>query len=174
MNKKATDKIISIYWFTVLFIIASAVIYMVVLFYGEPFDVRKLEADILVNKIADCIAQGGYLKPEIYKGKNFLINQENLSEVCDLNFETEDFENWALQGQYYLELDISDFVSGGSVLENGLIKLGNSNLKENCGKFRNFPQCKHRTFYSLYERGDRQFPYKVNILASVRKTEKNK
>ena len=51
LNKKGTDKIISVYWFTILFIVAGAIVYMAAAFYGEPYDVREIEANILINQI---------------------------------------------------------------------------------------------------------------------------
>ncbi len=65
MNKLGTDKIISIYWFAILFIVAAAVVYMASVFYGGPADVREIEANILINQVADCVSQGGYLKENI-------------------------------------------------------------------------------------------------------------
>ena len=58
-SKKGADKILSVYWFAVLFIIASGVVAMVYVFYTSPFDVRNAEADALGNKIASCISQNG-------------------------------------------------------------------------------------------------------------------
>ncbi len=171
MNKKATDKIISVYWFAVLFLVAAAVVYMVAIFYGEPFDIRKIEADILVNQVVDCIAEGGYLNSQIYKEGNFSINNENFLEICNLNFELEDFGDWQGQGQYYVELNITNLASNNIFL--GPIKVGNFHLKDNCGGSKNFPQCRDRSFYSLSKEGDKQIKYQINILASVRKTEKN-
>ena len=61
MKNKKGDKIISVYWFAILFIVAAAVVYMAALFYGAPYDARGIESDILTNQIADCLSQGGSL-----------------------------------------------------------------------------------------------------------------
>lgn len=59
LAKKGADKILSIYWFAILFIIASGIFAMVYVFYNSPFDVRNAEADALGNQIVSCILQDG-------------------------------------------------------------------------------------------------------------------
>src|SRR3990167_8995579 len=105
MNKTGTDKIISVYWFVILFIVAAAIAYMVISFYGKPYDVRELEANALTNRIADCVSQNGYLREETLS-EGF---KENLLASCDLNFEVEDAYGWKEQEQYYIEIEIVDF-----------------------------------------------------------------
>jgi hypothetical protein len=105
-NKKGTDKIISIYWFVILFLVAAAIVYMAAIFYGEPYDVREIEANILVNQIAGCVSEGGYLK------ENILFNEEfktNFLEECDLNFNVEDVFGWGELEQYYFKIEIYNF-----------------------------------------------------------------
>ncbi len=119
---------LSVYWFIILAIIAAGVGYMVVSFYGAPYDVRKIEADILTNQIADCLAEGGYLRENIlseeFKG-NFL-------EECKLTFKTENEYGWNEEEQYYLEVNFYNFDQN---VPNGLgekifnISKGNVNLK---------------------------------------------
>ena len=60
-NKKG-DKLISVYWFVILFIVAGAIAYMTVSFYGEPYDIREAEAYALTNKVARCLSEAGYLE----------------------------------------------------------------------------------------------------------------
>ena len=74
MNKLG-GKILSVYWFAILVIVAVGVIAMVFVFYGKPYDVRKAEGEILINKIADCLSSDD--------GK--LKQISNLDE-CHLNF----------------------------------------------------------------------------------------
>ena len=93
MNKKG-DKIISVYWFAILFIVAAAIDYMVVIFYGKPYDIRDVEESILINQIADCLAEGGYLKKEVFDNGNFLLNESNFLQTCHLNFDVEDIYGW--------------------------------------------------------------------------------
>ena len=56
INNKRGDKILSIYWFAILLIIAGGIFGMVYVFYGTPYDVREIETRVLTNQIADCIS----------------------------------------------------------------------------------------------------------------------
>lgn len=165
-NKRGGDKIISVYWFVILFLVAAGVSYMVFSFYGKPYDVRGVEVNALTNRVADCISEGGYLKKEILApsfSDNFLVN-------CNLNFEVEDVYGWREQGQYSVEVEILDFNSQPKIKVSEA-SAGNKNLKDSCetpGKY--MPVCLKRSFYSI----DREnVQYQVNILSIVRKIEKN-
>lgn len=165
INKKGADKIISVYWFVILFIVAAAIVYMTISFYGKPYDVRELEADALTNRVADCISEAGYLKEEALT-QNF---KENFLALCGLNFDTEDVYDWKQRGQYYVELEMLNFNSKERVSD--VISGGNVNLKEFCSvDEKNFPFCLNKSFY-VVDKNNVQ--YQVNILSVVRKTEKN-
>lgn len=159
MNKRG-EKIISIYWFAILFIVAAAIVYMTALFYGAPYDVRKLEADILTDKIADCFTKEGYFNEE--------IGEENFLGDCGLNFDIEDISGNEERGKYYIEVNIFNFGEQDSFLK---IKEGNVNLNLNCGlEGKNLPYCLERSFYSIDKKGNQ---YQINILSVVGKTEKD-
>ena len=106
MKNKRGDKIISVYWFAILFIVAGAIVYMAALFYGAPYDVRGIESEILTNNIADCLSQGGYLKENVLGSDNF---KDNFLEECNLNFDVEDVYGWGEQRQYYVEVSFCEF-----------------------------------------------------------------
>lgn len=162
MNKRGTDKLISVYWFAILFIVAAAIAYMVLSFYGEPYDARKLEANALTNQIADCLSEAGYLKEGILERI-----EADFLETCDLNFEVEVYRGWN-NDQFYVEIGIYDFDTGEKISE---ISEGNQNLKIDCEiDSKNFPFCLDRKFYVI---DGNENQYQVNILSIVRKTEKN-
>jgi len=166
MNKKG-DKIISVYWFAILFIVAAAVVYMVTVFYGEPYDIREVEANILTNQIADCLAEGGKLKKNILDDEGqLLLNNDNFLWICNLNLDVEDFKDWS-NNQFYVEIDIFGISQGNINLKNG-----NINLKDYCGKQgKTLPVCVNRTFYVLNQ--DKTSSYEIEILSIVGKVEKN-
>lgn len=151
-NKKGTDKIMSVYWFVILFIVAGAVVYMVGMFYGNPYDVREIEANVLINHIADCIAEGGMLKQ--------VINNDNFLEACNLDFNVENFKDGEEQEQYYVEINF----------DKELITKGNVNLKDFCNLKEKSVACVERGFYVLDEEKNSK---EIKILSVVRKTEKN-
>ena len=167
MNKHGTDKLISVYWFAILFIVASAIVYMTISFYGKPYDVRELEANTLTNHIADCLSKAGYLKENILGNEDF---KNNFLENCNLNFDVEDTYDWNEQGQYYVGVEFSQ--EENLVFE---ISEGNKNIISSCGvesevEKEKLAKCVEKKFYSLDSAGD---VYSVKILSIVRKTEKN-
>lgn len=163
-KSKKGDKIVSVYWFAILFIVAAAVVYMVISFYGKPYDIRGAEADLLTTKMADCLSEAGYLEEDALL-KDF---QDNFLEKCKINFQTEDVYGWREQGQYYLEVSISNFVSGQLISS---FNAGNSNLKDSCKlKGAILPVCYEKSLYSLDKNNNQ---YAINIFSVVKKTEKN-
>ncbi|MFH1151909.1 MAG: hypothetical protein V1788_02175 [Nanoarchaeota archaeon] len=122
MNRRGTDKIISVYWFAILFIVAAAVVYMVVIFYGTPYDVREAEASAMINQIADCITKDNKLRTG--------VNNDNFLEECHINLGKEN--------KYYVEVGDLE------------IAKGNMNLNEFCDKKGNkLPKCVERKLYVL-------------------------
>ncbi len=119
-NKRG-EKYLSVYWFAILVIVAVGISAMVIIFYGKPYDVREIEAGILINKIVDCLSNAdGTLNAE--------INNENFLNKCHL----------VLGDEYYLEIDPFG------------IKQGNFNLKDYCGKGESVV-CVKRNVYLLDE-----------------------
>ncbi|MBU2615758.1 MAG: hypothetical protein KKC19_01505 [Nanoarchaeota archaeon] len=158
------DKIVSVYWFAILFIVAGAVVFMVYSFYGEPYDVRNAEAQKLTDRTVECFLNGVRLD-EFFRDEGF---SDNFLENCDLNFETEEIYGWEKSGQYFVSVEISDFVSGEEIFSH---EEGNSDLAESCAlNGRGFPVCFSRGVYVLDSEGNQ---YKLSILSVVRKTEKN-
>ena len=163
MDKKG-DKLISVYWFVILFIVAAAIVYMAHAFYGKPYDIRGVETDLLISKVARCVSEGGYLKEGVLEGEL----KENLRNFCNLNFQVEDSYGWREFEQYYVEIEILKFDSSEKILS---LQEGNKQLKDFCGQNeKNFPFCLERSLYSLDKDGN---SYRINLISIVRKTEKN-
>ncbi len=170
-NKKASEKILSIYWFVILTIVAGGIVGMVMLFYGAPYDVRDIESNIMVDKTIDCLSENGKLNSVIFLEKGF---NENLSLIdeCNFNFKTEKtFKN---EGQYFLEVIFYVLGSEKSLLT---LSEGNFNLASECEikskedeRYKSRAYCLNREFYSSDSSGK---VYRINILSVIRKTEKN-
>jgi len=166
MDKRGTDKLISVYWFVILFLVAAGIVYMVIVFYGAPYDVRESEANIMINQIADCFAAGGKLKNSV----NY-FNELNLLSECKLNFNVEDTNKWK-NDQFYVGVNYYSFEKDKGVFSDILrtINLGNSLLNDNCGLEGKYtPVCVERSFYVL--EGDS--PRIIKIKSVVGKVEKN-
>lgn len=175
MNKRGADKILSMYWFAILIIVAGGVFAMVYNFYSSPYDVRETEADMLTNKGADCISQNGKIDSEFFYEGSFNENISNIFlEKCSFNFETETEYNWDEVPQYFFEVEfyiVDD-------LENPFFSFyeGNLNYKNDCfitdkkgEEYEKLAKCIERRFYSLGN--DEQ--YLIKILSAVGKIEKN-
>ena len=136
-NKKGAEKTISVYWFVILILVSGAIIYMVSIFYGVPYDVSEMEANVLINVVADCLSKGGTMEYEL----NEL--EENFLNKCHLNLdETSD-------GRHYVEVSFSDFNTEeklGTVLVGGNINLKTAPESMTSSK---------KSFYTLTKSGDK-------------------
>jgi len=169
-DKTGADKILSVYWFAMLFIIASGIFAIVYVFYLYPFDVREIEAAVLTGRIAECVSIQGIFDSDFISdttGKSFISRQ------CHFNFNSE-FDEM----QYYAEVKIYDFKTFGNLsTPMKTIFDGNGNLKADCelqksskNNFKTQSKCSEKLIYSI---DDENVPYLVKILSVVRKTEKN-
>lgn len=128
-NKKGADKLISVYWFVILTIVAGGIVLMVNSFYGSPYDVRELETNILSTKVADCIYSGGKMNPALISEQGVFKPEfkDNFLKYCKLNFDTGgEFD----PQQYYIQVRF--FKSGeNKQLKNTLVG-GNPNYIADC------------------------------------------
>ena len=83
MNKKAGEKIFSLWWFICLALVGLAVTITTFNYFSSPIDVRSKEVAILQEKILDCIIKNGYLKKEVLS-----LSEENFFDFCSLNKES--------------------------------------------------------------------------------------
>ena len=162
MNRKG-DKIMSIYWFAILFIVTGAIVYMAGVFYGAPYDATRIEERILTNKIADCMAKGGKLRHDVFTDEF----KNDFLKKCRINLTTK--ESRIKEEQYYVEINFFGF-SEEERLKNHDIKRGNDNLKlkliaENVA-------VTEKTFYALKKETEER--YFVKITAIVGKADKNR
>lgn len=165
MNKRGADKILSVYWFVILTIVAVGVVAMVWLYYGSPYDVREMEANIMINRVADCLSKAGIFNEDAFNG-DFLSN-------CHLNFETADVQGEE-QTQYYLEVSVEelDVVTLVKNPRNDLkVEVGNPNLGIFCDlEDKNQPTCVERNLYSV---DSSNTGYIIKVLSVVDKNEQN-
>ncbi|MCL5018224.1 MAG: hypothetical protein M1416_00445 [Candidatus Pacearchaeota archaeon] len=166
---KRGDKVVSIYWFAILIIVAGGIFAMVYIFYGSPYDIREIEANLLINQIADCISYAGKMNGNLISNGEFRAEQ-NFLEGCHLNFNSSD--EWE-EEQYYTEVNFYTINNLDSAVFN--LKKGNNKwllsceLQENKEEER-VAQCVEKSFYSLDNLNNQ---YIIKILSVVRKSEKN-
>ena len=176
LNKKGAERMLSIYWFVILALTAGGIYGMIYAFYSHPFDIREVEANILINNVADCISEKGVLK-------DFVLNKEgkidenfkkDFLDKCKINLNVEEEHGWndekTGKNQYYLEINFYDINLNGL----GSVSAGESIWKDDCKlkeakEYKTLVNCVDRRFYAL----DNNNQILIDILSIVRKTEKN-
>ncbi len=168
---KKGDKLISVYWFAILVIVAVGIVLMVNAFYGNPYDVRQVEAGILADNAANCIYYGGQVNPLLFSTEGVFRPdfRDNFMKICSLNFSV---EGEFTQVPYYLEVNFSNGV--GNFANSFGIMEGNSNLRPDCNinvaNNQNLAQCINKEFFMKTSSGT---IYTVKILAVVSKVSEN-
>lgn len=183
-KRKGSSKMISLYWFAMLVIIAGGIFAMVVTFYGHPYDVRGLEVDILGKKTADCLSKGGELNENLFNKSSGNFSEEfkeNFLEECNLNFEDETSKG---RSNYYTEIlfyeaeEINDsgFTEGSPVFE---VRKGNQNWREGCSveeDYSSSARCMEKRVYSTAPEeipGKSGKQYLIKIISIVGKVNEN-
>jgi len=168
-KNKRGDKLISVYWFIILTIIAGGIVLMANAFYSTPYDVRNAEAKILSEKVADCIYFGGIMNKDLIASTGAFKKEfdDNFLNRCQLNFDfKEDFGGV----EYYVGVDF--FIS--EVAEESIFSItaGNKNWISDCevkvGK--KLVECYDNEFWSNSPDGK---SYLVKIKSIIKKTKEN-
>jgi len=106
MNKRGGEKLLSIWWFLVLGLVGMGIVLGVILFFSADINVKKIESEILTERILNCVIDQGSL-----------IDFENLDfyETCGIN---KDFFNDEFYFRVFLggEMKFSQGDSGLEVL----------------------------------------------------------
>jgi len=167
-----------------LVIIAGGIFAMVTTFYGHPYDVRPLEADILSKKTADCLSQKGVLNPSLFNESNGNFStefKENFLDECGFNFNLKTVEG---RNQYYTEAEffiINSSENKTKISEEPVFKIrkGNINWKEGCDveeEYSRSAKCSEKRIYSLApssipEKGGKQ--YLIKVISIIEKINQN-
>ena len=161
-NKKGAEKILSLWWFFVLIIIAVGIIIAVFIYSSVDIPIKKLEADILANRVIDCLVKDAQIN------QDFLDKKLDIFEFCNLNKEIIDSS-----GKYYLRVDIYDFDGNKDVsLVKDKYKFGVFAIETQCkleGK-EDYPKCSEKNIYVL-DNNDKQFILNV-VAGSKQKVKK--
>ncbi len=80
LNKKAGEKVFSLWWFVCIAFVGVAIVIVVTSRFGAIIDTRDKEIMMLQEKIMDCIVQEGYLNEEILE-----MSEEEFLIFCNLN-----------------------------------------------------------------------------------------
>jgi hypothetical protein len=175
-EKKGAEKYLSLYWFFILMLIALGVFIMAYNYYGAPYDVRKVESELLANKLANCISQHGKINSDFFvEGNLNSALYESFIEECKINLAVENEYTDNTIPQYFFEVE---FYKIENLSKPTLIlSEGNLNFKSDClinpednKKYSKLTKCTERRFYAG---DDVSNQYLIKILSAVRKNEKN-
>jgi hypothetical protein len=159
LNKKG--KLLSIWWFMIWAIVGGGIVGLAAIFYGNPCDIRAVEANLLIDKISDCVSYGGRINENLISFES--SNSFDLSN-CYINFLNEEEEFFYKISFYKLDnLEQVVFQKSG----------GNLNLESFCEVRENLgavPLCVEKKFYSLDKKNNQ---YIIKILVSIKKIEQN-
>lgn len=170
-NNKGGSKMITMYWFVILLIVAGGIFAMVYSFYHHPYDIREIEGEIMVNHIADCLSNQGKLNSELFNETRFSeFYKDNVLENCHINLDVEDsFEN---DVQHYFRINFYNATNlDTSVFE---ISEGANKLTADCNiqeekEYDRTAKCVEDSFFSF----NGEDLYLIKILTIIKKTEKN-
>jgi len=170
-NKKGGAKIITLYWFIILVIIAGGIFAMVYSFYNHPYDVRELEGEIMINKIADCLSTAGKLDKNLFNEGEFSVSyKNNFLDICHFNLNVE--ESFMMSFQYYFKIEFYN----SSNLEKPVFEIskGDKNRIADCNiqkekEYQRTAKCVEDEFFSF----NGEDLYLIKILSVIKKTEKN-
>jgi hypothetical protein len=166
-KNKGGDKILSIYWFAILIIVAGGIFAMVYTFYGSPYDVREIESNLLMNRIADCISYAGKMNANLISNGEF-NTENNFLDKCHLNFSSGEEEE-----QYYTEVNFYKPENMNAPVFSA--NKGNNKWISSCAiqetkELEKLAKCVEKSFYSIDNLNNQ---YIIKILSVVRKSEKN-
>jgi hypothetical protein len=150
-NKRAESKLLSIWWFLVLILIAGGIIFGTALFYADKIDVRTLEVSIMASRVAGCIVTNGYIQENAVK---------DILKECGFDSSIIDKSS-----EYLLKVGFRDISSNLTQKE---IYFGNRAFEEDCkigisvNKAVNYPKCLEKNMLALNASGSM---FEIKILA---------
>lgn len=162
MNKQGDEKLFSIWWYLIILFVAAGIVLGVLAVYSSDLDIRKGEAEILSERIANCLIKNSLLR------EDFLQSPSTFDFYSNCNLKKEVFENGF---NFYFEVEIEK-------LNFQFSSLISSELKTECemaeaGIFnKDFPVCVERQ-ESFYYFDEQKKEATLRILAGSNSRGKN-
>lgn len=166
LNKKGDGKYLSIWWFFCLILIAGAIVLGVSMMAVSDVETKKVESEIMVSRVVDCVIDQGYLNQDIVEDKFDIFEECSLNrELIDTHGAMEDEQ----RGEYYLSYEVYNFED----CENDLGEIncekdpivtdsfGPAGFVEQCGlraagiRAEHYPECSEEWIYTLNKEGER-------------------
>jgi len=158
MNKKGGEKLLSMWWFFVLIVIGGGIFIGVLIYYSVDINVNSVEADVLAERVLDCISDNSNLNADIFN-PDFDIFQK-----CNLNPNL-----FGKPSNYFINLSIYE---GNLSVFN--ITRGDHSFQADCliqekVTANSFPKCSRKIDYLFYNNQS----LRVVILAASNQQGKN-
>lgn len=158
-NKKADERVLSIYLFIIYIIVAIGIVSGVLLFYGA-LDIREVEAEVLTDKVIDCLTEQGKLKTGV-------LEWENLDN-CKFNFK-DNSQKYDGEEQYYVQIEFYDFDNSKEIRSS--IEKGRKDFFQYCELDGDkLPKCNMKEIYIL-NNGDKILLRIYSVVGKVAKNE---
>ena len=144
-SKKGGEKVFSIWWFFVLVIVGLGIVSGVIIFFSSAVDIREAEAEILSDKIAECIVKQRVLT-DISLEEGF-----NILEECDFSEDV-----FSRGSKFYFNISFLD--ENGNHLRDDLLE-GDFSYAKDCEiqegennkiKAKHFPKCVKKEEHIFY------------------------
>ena len=145
-NKKAGEKLLSIWWLFIIAMVGIGIVFGVSMFYSAEIDVRKVEAEILSDKISDCLFEQGILIDSLLES-DFDIFQE-----CKLNKKV-------IESDFYINISFLD------ELQNVIKEISEGVLISTCNS-KNIEGCVSKERGIIYERENEIKKARLKILTA--------
>lgn len=113
MNKSAMTKFFIFWWFFCVIIVLGTIVLVTLSIFSREIDTRTYEADILYNRIMECITENGYLIEGLHEKSSWDIF--SLCDISNYSFEVEPI--------FYIEISISESLK---------FSAGDKSLKDPC------------------------------------------
>jgi len=140
MKNKKAEKLLSLWWFFVLGVIAGGIVIGVLIYSSADVNIKEVEANILSERIISCLIDNGYLKESIFN-EDF-----NIFEFCNLNPDV-----FGKASNFYFKISV---YNSENLIFN-LIK-GSSSFEKECQiqenvEAKHFPRCSEKKESVLFE-----------------------
>ena len=117
LNKKGGEKLLSIWWFFVLAIVGVGVSAGVLIYHSADVDIREIEAEVLYEKIFNCVVEQGFLI------SGLLEEDFDIFKDCKLNEEIFEYGSY-----FYFNIQI--FNESNNLIKE--IKGGDFSFEKDC------------------------------------------
>lgn len=118
LRDRKAEGVLSIWWISIMGIVAVGIVIGVLIFYSAKLDIRAEEADILVTRIADCIVQRGYIAEDFLEDsdaeRDYVFRECKLSEEVivkseDYYFNISVYSREDMEPRYSIDYGVRDF-----------------------------------------------------------------